>query len=103
MRKVTLYVPVDTEAQDIASGGLEDALLREYGGYTRYGAARGEWRDATTGRVYSETALVYVVLCADESAAVAALLQYGRDAGEKAVAYDVAEVKAVIVAVGSAA
>ena len=100
MKKMTLYVPGSTPRQVGAAAKLDDTLLG-LGGVTSLSSI-GRWKDLVTKTTYTEPGEVMLVLVETEehlTAVLDALHQYGRDAGETAVAWDVVEVEAKVEAV----
>lgn len=92
---MTLYVPVTTTRKSQAAAALAEALVKEYGGVTVIGkpdpcTVAGFWLDEKTGAYEQDNVVVIVVLCIEKSIemALAAFRDYGREAGEKAIAWD---------------
>ena len=95
MKRITMYVPTQTQAQKRAHATFRRNLVNVAGGFTRY-LHQGAWKDGD-GSIFEEVGVTYVVLCSSPLAvdcAVLALREYGEAAGERTVAYTVEEVEA---------
>jgi hypothetical protein len=66
-------------------------LQRQFGGYTMSGEEEGEWTDESSGQVYADHTIRVTVACdrGRMREAMDAVLEIGRQLGQKAMWFDV--------------